>query len=416
MNYDFDILINGGGMVGATLACALLQADHKSSLRLGIIEGQAFVPNQEEAWALRVSAITCASQRLFEYLGAWSLMQAQRVSPFNAMDVWDAEGTGRIQFFAQELGEPCLGHIIENNVIQQALNQRLQEMHFSHTFCPDHLLACERYVAGWRVHLSSGETLTTRLLIGADGALSKVRDLFEFNLKIEPYHHHSIVTTVRTEKSNGAVARQCFLNTGPLALLPLRDVQGNRHHCSVVWSVESQMHQKLMSMDENSFAQALTEASENCLGRVEWVDHRISFPLYARHVDSYVREGVALCGDAAHTIHPLAGQGVNLGLMDAAVLAEEIHRASDKGLDITDFSVLRRYERRRRGANTLMLESMHGFKSLFEADLLPFRWARNAGMSWMNQLPPLKNKVMRYAMGLEGDVPDVAKGTMSRLR
>lgn len=410
MGYDFDILINGGGMVGAALACALLQGKNGRDIRLGMIEGQSFVANHDERWELRVSAITRSSQCFFEALGAWPLMVAQRVSPFEAMEVWDAEGTGHIQFFANALGEPNLGHIVENNVIQQALNQRLLDMDFKYWYCPAHLQACEPYADGWQVRLSSGETLTTRLLIGADGAQSKVRDLFEFDMKVRPYHHHSIVTTVRSELSNGAVARQNFLKTGPLALLPLRSVQGDRHYSSLVWSVEEDLHKELMQLSDTLFAEALTKATEACLGRVEWVDRRISFPLYERHVVHYARPGVALCGDAAHTIHPLAGQGVNLGLMDAAVLAEEIHGALDKGLDLGNFAILRRYERRRRGANTLMMESMRGFKTLFGAEHPGVRWLRNTGMSWMHSAPVIKNQVMRYAMGLEGDLPVLAKG------
>ncbi|MBV1872656.1 MAG: UbiH/UbiF/VisC/COQ6 family ubiquinone biosynthesis hydroxylase [Gammaproteobacteria bacterium] len=410
MSTDYDILINGGGMVGATLACALVQSPHTAKLRIGMIEGQRFEKKTDAAWELRVSAITCASQRLFESLGVWPLMKSQRVSPFEAMDVWDAEGTGNIQFYAKEMGEPSLGHIVENCVVQQALYERLDDLGFKGWLCPEKLLGCEKTNEGWQVTLDSGATLTTRLLIGADGALSKVRQLANFKMDAQPYEQSGVVATIHTEKPNGAVARQRFLHSGPLALLPLCGTDGDRHHCSIVWSLDTALAEEKMALDDLAFAQALSNASEFRLGKIEMVDKRTCFPFYERHVESYIVEGVALCGDAAHTIHPLAGQGVNLGLMDAAALAEELHRAAGKGLDIANFSVLRRYARRRRGANTLMMEGMQGFKTLFGSDNLPLRWARNTGMSIMNQVPPVKNRIMRYAMGLEGDIPKLARG------
>lgn len=410
MNTDYDILINGGGMVGATLACALIQSPHTAKLRIGIVEGQSFEKKQNDDWELRVSAITRASQRLFESLGVWPLMLAQRVSPFETMDVWDGDGTGNIQFHAREMGEPLLGHIVENRVTQQALYSRLETLNFKGWLCPEKLISCEKHGETWQVQLSSGETIRTRLLIGADGAFSKVRELAGFKLKAQAYEQSGIVATIRTEKPNGAIARQRFLNSGPLALLPLCTGSGDRHYCSIVWSLDSALAEEKMALSDNDFSKALTEATENVLGKLELIDQRICFPFYERHVESYVDQGAALCGDAAHTIHPLAGQGVNLGLMDAAVLAEELHRAAVKGLDVASFSVLRRYARRRRGPNTLMMEGMLGFKTLFGSDYLPLRWARNTGMLWMNQLSPAKNRIMRYAMGLEGDVPKLAKG------
>ncbi|MBV1874331.1 MAG: UbiH/UbiF/VisC/COQ6 family ubiquinone biosynthesis hydroxylase [Gammaproteobacteria bacterium] len=406
---DFDILINGGGMVGATLACALMQSASASQLKVGIVEGETLTPLQTEDWGIRVSAITLASQTLFESLAVWPLILANRASPFDGMSVWDAEGTGSIQFHARDLGEPTLGHIVENRVIQEALYQRLAELNFQHWFCPDKLVYCEPVAAGWQLELESGTRLTTRLLIGADGALSKVRELAQFKLASEAYGHSGIVTTIKTEKPNAGVARQRFLNSGPLAFLPLKGRSGDRHCCSIVWSLDTEKAEEMMALDDAAFALALGEASEFCLGKVESIGRRISFPFYERHAEQYVQEGVALCGDAAHTIHPLAGQGVNLGLMDAAVLAEELDRAVLRGADLGSTSILRRYERRRRGANSLMMHSMRGFKELFGTDQLALRWLRNTGMSWMNDVLPIKNKIMSHAMGLSGDLPRLAR-------
>ena len=406
---DFDIIINGGGMVGATLACALMQSASASQLKIGIVEGESLTPLKTNDWGLRVSAVTLASQALFEALGVWSLIRASRVSPFDKMSVWDAEGTGAIEFYARDLGEATLGHIVENRVIQEALYQRLAELNVKNWLCPDKLRHCEPIEKGWQLELESGKQLTTRLLIGADGAFSKVRELANFKFACEPYGHSGIVTTIKTEKENGGVARQRFLSSGPLALLPLQGRDGGRHHCSIVWSLDTAQAEEMMALGDSDFAAALGEASEFCLGRVESVDRRIGFPFYERHAEQYVQQGVALCGDAAHTIHPLAGQGVNLGLMDAAVLAEELNRAVQRGADFGSISTLRRYERRRRGANSLMMHSMRGFKELFGADKLALRWIRNTGMSWMNDVLPIKNKIMSHAMGLSGDLPQLAR-------
>ena len=423
-SHQYDVVIIGGAMVGSTLACALAQGEFSKQLKIAVVEGKEF--NRDwvgsQSFDPRVSALTAATRKVFESLGVWQHIEKYRISPFEGMSVWDAEGTGHIEFNASQMAEKQLGHIVENRVVLAGILQRLEELDQVDWYCPQKLTHIEKIIerttkktgnksfGKWAVYLSDDTRLETRLLVGADGALSLVRDLADFKIKQKPYEHHSIVTTVKTEKNHGRIARQRFIPTGPLALLPVIDNDGGQNHCSIVWSSEPDNAKTIMAMDDDEFCQALGVASEHCLGKILSAEKRFAFPLLERHAIDYVQEGVALIGDAAHTIHPLAGQGVNLGFLDAAVLAEEINRAAGKQIEIGDLQVLRRFQRRRKGENTLMMATMGGFKTLFEADALPVRWARNTGMSWMNQISPVKNKLISRAMGLEGDLPNLAKG------
>ena len=421
---QYDVLIIGGAMVGSALACALAQGEYSKHLKIAVVEGNEFSRDwlTSQSFDPRVSALTAATRKIFESLGVWQHTEKFRISPFEGMSVWDAEGTGHIEFDAMQMAEKQLGHIVENRVVLASILERLEELAKVDWYCPQKLTNIERTierttkttdsksVGKWAVYLSDDTRLETNLLVGADGALSLVRDLADFEIKQKPYEHHSIVTTVKTEKEHGRIARQRFIASGPLALLPLIDNDGTQNHCSIVWSSEPDNAKTIMAMEDEAFCNALGAASEYCLGKILFTEKRFAFPLLERHANDYVQEGVALIGDAAHTIHPLAGQGVNLGFLDAAVLAEEINRAAGRQIGIGNLQVLRRFQRRRKGENALMMSTMGGFKTLFGADALPVRWARNTGMSWMNQISPVKNKLMSRAMGLEGDLPNLAKG------
>ena len=412
---QYDVIIVGGAMVGSALACALAQGQNSRQLKIAIVEGKSFDKSwlDNQGFDPRVSALTAATSNIFESLGVWQHIKKYRVSPFEGMSVWDADGTGHIEFSASSMAEKQLGHIVENRVVLAGLLDRLEELDKIDWYCPQKLTHLEKTANGslvqWKVFLSDDTQLETSLLVGADGALSLVRDLGGFEFKQNPYEHHSVVTTIRTERQHGAIARQRFISTGPLAFLPLRDNEGGQHYCSIVWSAVPELAKEIMTMDDETFCHALGEASEHCLGNILSAEKRFSFPLVERHAIDYVQPGAALIGDAAHTIHPLAGQGVNLGFLDAAVLAEEIDRAFAREIGIGSLPVLRRFQRRRKGENTLMMSAMSGFKTLFEADALPIRWARNTGMSWMNQMSPVKNKIIARAMGLEGDLPKLAR-------
>lgn len=401
--HRFDIIIVGGGMAGATLACAL----QDSGMKIALIE-TALPPDvrPDDPIDLRVSAITRASQQIFTALGAWSGMTARRISPFREMHVWDAGGDGFIHFDVAEVGEDALGHIIENRVIQHALWQRLQGEGGVELFCPAAVTALQRAGAEMHVSLADGNTLSARLLVGADGAQSRVRQFAGIQARGWTYDQQAVVATVASEHSHRETAWQRFLPTGPVAFLPLHDGRS-----SIVWSTSPRQARQLLAMDDASFCRELESAFGAALGRIESVGERASLPLRLQYVDGYVQPGLALIGDAAHTVHPLAGQGVNLGILDAATLAEVLADAHAQGKDIASLKVLRRYERWRKGHNLMMMAAMDGFKRLFGADWDPLRRARNAGLSFTNRIPPVKQLIMRHAMGRAGDLPGLARYT-----
>lgn len=399
---DYDLVIAGGGMVGSTLACALSDAD----LKIALLESaplERIRPGEETD--LRVSAVNRASQRIFAAVGAWSGMTAWRVSPFRDMRVWDAGGFGQIHFDSATIGEPLLGWIIENRVIQYALLERARQLPAVDLLCPAALeTAWSEDVGGWRVRLTDGREFTTRLLVGADGAQSKVRELAEIDTRGWSYHQKALVANVRTAEPHQETAWQRFLPTGPLAFLPLHDGR-----CSIVWSTTPEQADQLLALDEHVFARTLTEAFERRLGEIVQVGPRGAFPLRLQHARAYVKPGLALIGDAAHVVHPLAGQGVNLGLLDAATLAEVLLDGLAAGHEVGALRVLRRYERWRKSDNLPMLGIMDGFKRLFGNSLPPVRLLRNLGLNLTDATGPLKNAMARRAMGLEGDLPKLAR-------
>lgn len=399
----YDIVIVGAGIVGSALACALA----KSSFSIAIIEAQERVIDRNEqatsvdGFDVRVSAITIASQQLLEDIGAWEIIAENRLSPYRHMHVWDAEGTGSIDFDADDINQLALGHIVENKVTADALTQCMNRQTNLHRIVPAILEEIEPLQNGaYLLTLGDGRQLQTSLLVAADGANSKVRALEHIAMREWDYNHHAIVATVKTELSHGHTARQRFLPEGPLAFLPLSSAQDDTHYCSIVWSAIPSYAENLMSLTDDEFTEALAAAFEYQLGSISAVSRRFSFPLRQRHVVDYIKPGLALVGDAAHTIHPLAGQGVNLGLMDIKTLSEELLRSQQRGLNPGSIAVLERYQRRRKGANLAMMAGMDGLKRLFSETTLPVRWARNSGLRWLDKSKMLKRQIMKRAMGL----------------
>jgi 2-octaprenylphenol hydroxylase len=404
---DYDVIVAGGGMVGASFALAL--AD--SGLRIALVDSQDLGNFAEqvhcaERFDPRVSAITPASAAFLESLGVWQGVRERRCSPYTDMHVWDADGTGSIHFNAQEIHAPALGHIVENTVLLAALYERISATANIDVLAPVTLngLALDTAQERVGITLEDGRSISATLLVAADGANSKVRELAGFKTKEWDYEHQAIVTTVKTELPHGATAIQRFMDQGTLAFLPLQQsaaVANSQQYCSIVWSVLPDYAQSLMALDDADFAKRLEAAIENKLGKIEHLETRFSFPLRQRHAVDYVQPGIALIGDAAHTIHPLAGQGVNLGFLDAQALAEEVQRTHSQHLAIGDLRFLRRYQRRRIGHNLGMMWVMEGFKRLFADQPLPLRWLRNAGMSGLDRSAVIKHQLMRSAMGME---------------
>ncbi len=399
---DFDVVIVGAGIAGGALAVALSGED----LSVALVEAQPLDPPglpdelNLQSFDPRVSALTPRSRGLLEQLGAWEAIAAYRYCAYRHMTVWDAEGTGQIEFDQSEVDAPELGHIVENRAITSGLLERIKLAGDISLFSPATLESCTRQSSGrMSLELEGGATLEAALVVAADGAQSRVRTMMDFQTREWDYGHRAVVATVAVERSHEATAWQRFMPTGPLALLPLPGTE-EEHFCSIVWSMRDELVDDVMALDDAEFCAELGRASERRLGDVVGTSRRFAFPLRQRHAVDYVQPGVALVADAAHTIHPLAGQGINLGLSDVAVLSREIIDGHRQGVSPGQLQLLRRYQRQRKGENLMMMSAMDGFKRLFEQDSLPLRLLRNTGMRAVDRMLPLKQRLMRHAMGL----------------
>lgn len=402
MKPNYDILIVGGGMVGSLLACALGGAEFK----VAVLEHKSPVAPPENGFDQRVSAVTLASVTIFQAVGAWEAMQV-RAAPVREMRIVDATGTGSVHFNAAEIGEPCLAYILENSVVQAALVERLQRFTNIHSLCPAEVAGLDIKSGGSTVTLADGRTLGARLIVGADGADSATRHAAGIDTQRLHFDQKGIVATVRTERPHAGTARQRFLPTGPLAFLPLAEP----HTCSIVWSADNALADELLALDDAAFTARLRETFGGDLGKIEALGARAAFPLALSHARHYTADGLALIGDAAHTVHPLAGQGVNLGFLDAAALAEVLLDARATKRDIGAHAVLRHYERWRKADNLSMIAVTGGFKYLFGNDLPIVRDLRNLGLDLTDRSSPIKNRIARRAAGLEGDLPRLARRT-----
>ncbi|WP_430460600.1 UbiH/UbiF/VisC/COQ6 family ubiquinone biosynthesis hydroxylase [Thalassolituus sp. LLYu03] len=398
---QYDVVIVGAGLVGQAIAAALAQGEQ--GLRIALVDPayRADAPAFGAELAdidLRVSALTAKSQAFLSRLGAWQKIPANALSPYTAMKVWDAEGTGSVTFSAADLHVPALGHIVENKQTLWALQQCVAAAAIDIVAEPVRYIDNRNDAGFTPVVLNNGETLLAKLVVGADGALSRIRQWAGLPAWEWDYGHHAIVATVRCEQPLQATAWQRFRPQGPLAFLPLAQ---DPHLASIVWSTSPEEADEVLALSDDDFNNALSAAFEGRLGKVLESSAKARFPLRQRHAKDYWCEGVVLAGDAAHTIHPLAGQGVNLGFKDAETLAEEILRAQAKGLDIGSELVLSRYQRRRQADNLATMAVMEGFKQLFGSDLPLVRLLRNEGMRLFDKLLPVKQHVVMKAMGLD---------------
>ena len=393
-----DVAIVGGGMVGLAVACGL----QGSGLRVAVLEQHVPQPLAADAAPqLRVSAINAASEKLLTRLGVWSDIVARRACCYHGMEVWDKDSFGRIEFDDQSMGYSHLGHIVENSEIHYALWQKAQRS-------PDITLLAPADIqqVAWGENeafltLKEGAMLTARLVIGADGANSWLRNKADIPLTFWDYRHHALVATIRTQEAHGAVARQAFHGEGILAFLPLSDP----HLCSIVWSLSPQEAERMQQASVEEFNQALNIAFDNRLGLCSVESERQTFPLTGRYARQFAAHRLALVGDAAHTIHPLAGQGVNLGFMDAAELIDELKRLQRQGKDIGQYLYLRRYERSRKHSAAMMLAGMQGFRELFAGENPAKKLLRDIGLKLADTLPGVKPQLIRQAMGLN-DLPE----------
>lgn len=400
----FDVLVVGGGMTGSALALGLARQGWQVALveaaQLATITAAPGTVTSVDDYEPRVSAISAASKRLLDGLGVWATVARERHCDYRGMTVWDGDGTGRIHFDAQELQVPELGTIVENRILVRALFQALAD---SSVVVLDgvQVTAMTAMPGGRTLTLADGRCLSASLVVAADGANSRLRQWAGLPTREWDYDQQAIVCTVRTAQKHQHTAWQRFSPTGPLAFLPLAsDEAGDDHYCSIVWSQDTLEAKRLLTLSNADFTLALETAIECQLGAIEAVSRRSAFPLRQRHAKDYVGDHFVLVGDAAHTIHPLAGQGANLGYSDVRVLLEELVQARRSGLSASDALVLARYQRRRKGDNLTMMAAMECFKQLFARDELPLRWLRNTGMRWLDRAGPLKQRIAAEAMGL----------------
>lgn len=406
---DFDIAICGAGMVGATLAALLLNEPALGDLRIALIEARFPTQPPGDDIDLRVSAVSRASQRILMRAGAWSQLSAARLSPYSEMIVWDAmsapRGDEALKFSASALGEPDLGHIIANNALQWAALEACNSPHI--TRFATEVTAIELGDSAVSLTLADGRRCSARLIIGADGARSVSRDCVGIATRVRGYQQSAVVTHVHTTRAHQQTAWQRFLPQGPIAFLPLQDGRS-----SIVWTTSTQHAAELMQVDDATLASRIGEAADHVLGEVSVAAPRASFPLQVAQVDEYCRHRFVLVGDAAHSIHPLAGQGVNLGFMDAAGLVQTLSEAREAGASVealSELRVLRRYERWRKTENTLALGFVDGINKLFSNDGSSAAQLRRTGLRAVQASSLAKRWFMMRALGLAGAVPDVVR-------
>ncbi len=392
-----DLVIVGGGMVGLALASAL----RNSGLRIAVVDKKLPSDITADA-ATRVSALNLASERFLSRIGAWPLLSRKQY--FSAMSVWERDSFAHFDVDASQFEQQHLGHIVENNVVQQALLATLQDSAVE-LLIPAQIQSVSENEQGIALVLDNQQMLFTRLLVAADGANSQLRQQFRIPLTSWDYQQTALVATIRTAEPHQQVARQVFTPEGPLAFLPLW--QDNL--CSIVWSLPSLLAEDLASCPEAEFNHRLAATFDMKLGLCELVSARELCPLTARYARQQVQSRLILLGDAAHTIHPLAGQGVNLGFMDVAALSDTLQQMLAQGIPVDDARMLRRYERWRKAEAVQWLATMEGFKRLFSGDDPIKKLIRGTGMRLAEYSMPLMKPLLSKALGTSGELPESAR-------
>lgn len=413
----FDVLIVGGGMVGLTLALAIRK---QTTLTVAIADTSVVKPLSLEP-EVRVSAINIASQQIFKNLDVWSVIKKQRLQAYQHMHIWDKAGYGKLDFSLEDIKNNIdteqLGWIIENKVIRNALWETAQAdsgiSFFTEQAIANIGVGDSEVFASFDSQTSNQMPITAKLLVGADGANSWVRQQMNMAITFRDYDHHAVVATVKCQQGHQNTAWQVFLPTGPLAFLPLYQ----NDLCSIVWSTSPTEAKRLVALSAEEFSKEITAASDGKLGKITLISERATYPLTMRMAQEFIKERVVLVGDAAHTIHPLAGQGVNLGLLDAAALAqilvEQVAVNSEKNGVWVNATSLNAYARWRKSEAAEMIMAMESIKQLFTPQQNVPKLLRGLGMTLLDNIKPVKNIMIKQALGLKSKLPLLAKNNAS---
>ena len=391
MKTDADIVVVGAGVVG--LATALMAA--RQGMRVAVVEAHAPAAWQADTPDLRVYALALDNQALLEQFGVWPEIKAKRAEPYSGMTVFDEVQGSPLNFSAAELGRSHLGHIVENTLLVDVLWRAMQPLQNVTLHCPDKISALTNLDAGAVLALQSGIELSAGIVIGADGARSKVRDLLGIETQVHDYRQKGLVAFIRTELPHRSTAWQRFLSTGPLAFLPFGD-----HLCSIVWTLPEDRADAMLAADPKVFCRALDSAFAGTLGKTELVSGRAAFPLKRQLAKSMMQGNTLLFGDAAHAVHPLAGQGVNLGLRDVAALHDVFLTAKAKRKDPLETHALHRWARQRFSDNALAAYAFENINRVFSNDHFALSLLRGQMLGIGDRILPLKNAMARYAAGI----------------
>ena len=400
-----EVLIVGGGLTGMTLACALAGA----GVRVAVVDRQPADAMVAAAYDGRASAIAHASARVLQGIGVWSALDGD-ASPIREIRVADghpARGVSSLflHYDHRDLGDDPFGYIIENRVLRRAMLERAAALPALTLLAPAEIVDLQRRPHAAEAVLADGRRLRAALAVAADGRNSSLRRQARIPVTELRYRQVSIVCTVRHERPHTGVAVELFLPGGPFAILPMTE-----NRCNVVWTERADLAPRYLALDDGDFLDELQRRFGDWLGDIALAGPRFSYPLGVLHAARYTDARLALLGDAAHAIHPIAGQGLNLGLRDVAALAELVVDSKRLGLDLAGPAVLDRYERWRRVDNMLLAAVTDGLNRLFSNDIAPVRLARDLGLAAVDRLPPVKRFLMRHAMGTVGDLPRLVRG------
>lgn len=388
---ELDAIVVGGGAIGAALALGLA----RDGFDIALVEARAPTPwNPSDDVDLRVVALASDARLLFENLGVWTAIAGARIGPYRRMRVWDALAPGELAFDAAENGEAALGWIVENGLVQHALWSALGAEPRARVLCPAEVAGVDNDDEGVAATLADGTRLRARVLVAADGAQSPLRKALGIDCDDRDYAQRAVVANVATARPHEETAWQRFLPGGPLAFLPLADGRS-----SIVWSLPGAEAARVLALDDAAFRAELGAAFDFRLGEIVSSTPRAAFPLRLRLAKRYVAGRSVLAGDAAHVVHPLAGQGMNLGFRDVACLRRVLRDARDRGGDFGAPHVLRRYERERRSENALAAHGLDAIERLFGATDPLTPTLRGAGLALVDRLAPVKHVFAAIAAG-----------------